>query len=127
MTGLPIDKAAAELQVSIPTLRRWLRAGCPQAARGRRGRGHRALVDPAAVLAWRAGSRPQGDVGQVLTDLQRDAQALAVDCCIEVLGRHSIKTATGAEHRLLHSAVADLGRTFADAVMQWAEEKQSSE
>jgi hypothetical protein len=49
-----VTAAAHSLGISVPTLRRWLRQGAPQARRGRRGRGGDALVDPAAVRAWRA-------------------------------------------------------------------------
>lgn len=42
-----------ELGISPVTLRRWMRAGAPVARRGRRGRGGEALIDPAAVTAWR--------------------------------------------------------------------------
>ena len=53
MNALPLTDAARELRVSPRTLSRWLAAGAPTVARGRRGRGGRALVDPAAVRAWR--------------------------------------------------------------------------
>jgi hypothetical protein len=61
LAGLPA--AARELRVSVPTLRRWLRAGAPVAHRGRRGRGGQALIDPAAVAAWRgSGKAEHGDL-----------------------------------------------------------------
>lgn len=50
---LPVPQAAKALGVHVQTLRRWLREGAPQARRGQRGRGGGALVDPAAVEAWR--------------------------------------------------------------------------
>src|SRR5690606_32463639 len=53
MTALPIPAAAAQLGVSTPTLKRWLRQGAPVARRGRRGRGCRTLIDPEAIRAWR--------------------------------------------------------------------------
>jgi hypothetical protein len=53
VTLLPLPEAARALGVSTPTLRRWLRAGAPQTRRGRRGRGGHALLDPAALAAWR--------------------------------------------------------------------------
>lgn len=52
--GLPLRAAASALGLAQGTLRRWVREGCPVVARGRRGRGHAVLIDPAAVLAWRA-------------------------------------------------------------------------
>ncbi len=52
---VPITVAADRLSVSVPTLRRWLRDGAPQAAQGRRGHGGRALVDVSAIAAWRRG------------------------------------------------------------------------
>lgn len=50
---LPIAAAAAAAGVSAPTLRRWIAAGAPVARRGRRGRGGAALIDVAAIEAWR--------------------------------------------------------------------------
>lgn len=50
---LTLPAAAADLGVSTPTLRRWLRQGAPVSRRGHRGRGRAALVDPAAIRAWR--------------------------------------------------------------------------
>lgn len=57
MNAVPIHAAAQELGVSIPTLRRWMREGCPVARRGHRGRGCATLLDPVAVESWR---RAQG-------------------------------------------------------------------
>lgn len=54
--GLPLAEAARELDVSEGTLRRWVAQGAPVAQRGRRGRGHRTLICPDAVRAWRAAS-----------------------------------------------------------------------
>ena len=54
---MPATAAAAALGVSLPTLKRWIRDGCPVARRGRRGRGGAALVDPDAVQAWRRAAR----------------------------------------------------------------------
>ena len=50
---LPIDAAADALGISVPTLKRWRRLGCP-CVPGRRGRGHAAMYDPEAIRAWRA-------------------------------------------------------------------------
>lgn len=55
MTALPIADAAAELGISTPTLKRWIRSGAPVSHRGRRGRGCAARIDPDAVLAWKRG------------------------------------------------------------------------
>jgi hypothetical protein len=56
MTAVPLPVAARVLGIAPRTLTRWLAAGAPAARPGRRGRGGRALVDPAAISAWRAGS-----------------------------------------------------------------------
>lgn len=125
MNPLPIEQAAQALGVSEVTLRRWLRAGAPQAARGRRGRGHVALIDPAEVRDWQAGRRAAGDAGQLLADLQRDAAGLAVDAALAAIGEHALSCQTGAESRLLRRAVAEAGRRFADALARWADEKQA--
>ena len=53
LAAVTVAEAAAELGVSERQLRRWLRAGCPVARRGRRGRGGAALLDVDAVQAWR--------------------------------------------------------------------------
>lgn len=49
---MPIPDAARALGVGEATLRRWIQRGCPVAARGRRGRGCRTMIDPVAVRAW---------------------------------------------------------------------------
>lgn len=51
--AVPFHQATDELQVDPATLRRWLRKGAPQVRRGRRGRGGGALLDVAAIRAWR--------------------------------------------------------------------------
>jgi hypothetical protein len=66
LTAVPLPAAARELRVSVPTLRRWIRAGAPQARRGRRGRGGRALVDPAAIVAWRRFGKACDDAALVV-------------------------------------------------------------
>lgn len=53
--AMPVATAARALGVSESTLRRKIRAGCPVARRGGRGRGKRTLIDPDAVRAWEAG------------------------------------------------------------------------
>ena len=74
MTGLPVADAARELGVSVPTLRRWLRAGAPIAHRGRRGRGCAALVDPVAVASWR---RQEGGTDALLAFAGRIPEIVA--------------------------------------------------
>ena len=62
MKPLPVNKAAAALDVTPRTLRRWMSQGCPVARRGARGRGRAALVDPQAVEAWRGNTSPDSRV-----------------------------------------------------------------
>ena len=50
---MTLTDAARELGISVPTLKRWRKLGCP-CVPGRRGRGHAALYDPAAIKTWRA-------------------------------------------------------------------------
>lgn len=58
MPALPLPAAATELGISVPTLRRWVRAGAPVVQRGRRGRGANTLVNPDDIAAWRGLSTP---------------------------------------------------------------------
>ena len=51
---MKLHEAAAALNISPGTLRRWIRDGAPVAHRGRRGRGHALLLDAEAVRAWRS-------------------------------------------------------------------------
>lgn len=73
----PIPAAAAELGVSERELRRWLRAGAPQARRGRRGRGGAALLDVHAVRAWRR----QATAQDVLVALAGEIPELVAETC----------------------------------------------
>lgn len=74
VTGLPIHAAAEELGVSVATLRRWMREGCPVASRGRRGRGCRTMINPVAVRAWH---RAQGGEDALTSFAGRVPQMLA--------------------------------------------------
>lgn len=58
---VPIDIAADQLGVGVVTVRRMLRAGAPQARRGRKGRGGQALLDVNAIAAWQASRNGSGD------------------------------------------------------------------
>lgn len=127
MTGLPLPAAARELGVSVPTLRRWLRQGAPQAARGRRGRGHAATIDPEQVRAWRAGARSGADAGRLLAVLSADAPGLAVEAALAAIDLHSPATRTGAEHRLVRAVAGDAGRKFAHGLLQWIENRSREE
>jgi hypothetical protein len=83
--ALPIADAAAVLGVPVGTLRRWCREGAPVARPGRRGRGHALLVDPAAVLAWRAADTRAAtalEIAAVIPELLADAAAQA-HCAVE--------------------------------------------
>ncbi|TWT21647.1 hypothetical protein [Luteimonas wenzhouensis] len=91
MSALPVPAAAAALGVSVPTLKRWIGRGAPVARRGRRGRGCRTLIDPEAILAWRAAQdadRAQveaalralaGRIPELLADAAAEAFRLAPD------------------------------------------------
>lgn len=55
MTGaVSLTAAAASLDVSAATVRRWIRQGAPCARQGDYGRGHSARVVVAEIAAWRA-------------------------------------------------------------------------
>jgi hypothetical protein len=49
-----LASAAAELEVGVSTLRKWLQAGAPCESPGTAGRGRGALVSVAALRGWRA-------------------------------------------------------------------------
>jgi hypothetical protein len=78
MSGVPLADAARELGVPPGTMRRWIRRGCPVAARGRRGRGHALLLDPDAVRAWRESSSADAvvlEIASAVPHLLADAAA----------------------------------------------------
>lgn len=54
---VPVRVAAAELKIGEATLRRWIAQGAPVSRRGTRGRGRAALVNVAAIRAWRSPTR----------------------------------------------------------------------
>lgn len=72
---LPLEQTCAALDISPPTLQRWIRQGAPQAKPGRRGRGGMALFDPAAIAAWR---RREGG-GDALTVLAGELSEIVAD------------------------------------------------
>lgn len=100
MSGAPIAQAAQALGVSSITLRRWIAQGAPVAKRGSRGRGHSTLVIPAAVLAWKDGSKSEA--------CRHDMVGLIADAALATLARYSPDTRTGAEARLLRAAVSSM-------------------
>jgi len=54
---LALREAAAALDTSEASIRRWVDQGAPIARRGRRGKGGAALYDVDALKAWRGGDR----------------------------------------------------------------------
>ena len=95
MAAVPIPAAADALEVSVPTLRRWIAAGAPVAARGRRGRGGRALVDPAAVAAWRgsAAATDHADLIVFAADVPQLVADAVADAFLQVEGPHKVSMA----------------------------------
>lgn len=79
--ALPLNEAARALNTSETTLRRWIAAGAPVARRGRRGRGHAALVDVEAVRAWRL-AKP-GDDEAALRAMAAHMPELLADAVFE--------------------------------------------
>lgn len=80
---LPIRQAARALSASESTLHRWIAAGAPVARRGRRGRGHVTLIDPAAIEAWRAAKAGADDVDAALRSLAGALPELLADAAFE--------------------------------------------
>lgn len=66
MNGITLTEAAKQMNRSAATLRRWVQQGAPTVTPGYVGRGHGALVDPAALQRWRYGEVSQaGEAEQV--------------------------------------------------------------
>jgi len=114
MTPLPIPDAARVLGIRHGTLARWLREGCPVAARGRRGRGCATLVDPAAVREWREAGAVEPSLRE---ELRRAIPQTIADAALETAATFSLRAQTGAEHRLLHEAIAVASRASTAAVL----------
>jgi hypothetical protein len=56
MGGATVAQAAAHFKVDRSTIRKWIAGGdCPVVRRGTRGPGRGAVLDLAAVAAWRGG------------------------------------------------------------------------
>jgi len=72
---LPIRQAAKVLEVSEPTLRRWIREGAPCVQLGSSGRGKGSIVDIDAVRLWQA--RRHGVHGVAIELLPQIAEALS--------------------------------------------------
>jgi len=114
MTGLPLHAAADALGIRPGTLRRWIKRDCPVAARGRRGRGCATLVDPAAVRAWREAGAVEPSLRE---ELRRAIPQTIADAALETAATFSLRAQTGAEHRLLHEAIAVASRASTAAVL----------
>jgi hypothetical protein len=52
--SVPIADAARHFDVSVDTMRRWVRLGCPCASPGELGRGKGAMLNLDDVARWRA-------------------------------------------------------------------------
>ena len=107
-TGLPLAEAAQALGVRQGTLRRWIRQGCPVASRGRRGRGHAVLLDPAAVRQW----REAGERERIFLEL-----AAAVPHVLAHAAAKSFRLAEGLDKRRLAGALAATWYVSASAVL----------
>lgn len=95
--GLPLAAAAQALGIPQGTLRRWMREGCPVAARGRRGRGHAVLLDPAAVRQW----REAGERERIYLELAGAVPAVLAEAAAE-----SLRQAQGLDKKRLAGTLA---------------------
>lgn len=68
-----VKQAAEHFRVSVETIRRWIREGCPCESVGEVGRGRGALLDLDAVASWRASRLGISIVGD---PMERIAMAL---------------------------------------------------
>lgn len=84
--ALPLAQAARALNVPTGRLRRWVREGCPVAARGGRGRGNPLLVDPAKVLEWREANDRDQTILEVAAAVPEILAAAAVEGWIRADG-----------------------------------------
>ena len=116
MATVPLKCAAAELGLSLPTLKRNIRAGAPVAKRGRRGRGCATLIDPAAFAAWRRSRATPAHDDRLLVitgELPELIAATVYECFIAMDGPH--KRACASELAkcwfLVTTAVLDRLRT----------------
>jgi hypothetical protein len=74
-SGVSVREAAKRFAVDPATVRRWLASGCPSIRSGRKGPGRGAVLDVAAVAAWRG--RASGPAGLAVEEvLERIAAAL---------------------------------------------------
>lgn len=115
---MPVAAAAAVLGVSERQLRRWLRAGCPVARRGGRGRGRAALVDPAAVSAWRRRSSAEDVLLVLAGEIPELAAAAVAESFRLVEGPHKTACAgpMAGSWYLVCTAILDRLRADAPAV-----------
>lgn len=95
--GVPIATAAKALGVPVGTMRRWVREGCPTLSKGRRGRGHRVLIDLDAVRQWRSAG---------VTDRIYLTLAEAVPELLAKAAEESLRMAEGFDKRRLAGVIA---------------------
>ncbi|MDG5973723.1 hypothetical protein H010_00580 [Hydrogenophaga taeniospiralis CCUG 15921] len=118
--GLPVEQAAAELDLSPGQLRRLVARGAPCVQRGQRGRGRVMLVDPEAVRMWSGASARDAALLELAAVLP-EILATAVDDAFRLdTGPHKAATAgaLGAAWVLASSAVLDLLRERCASVPQ---------
>ncbi len=126
MRALPLAGAAAELGIAESTLRDWIRRGAPAARPKQRGRGHRTLVDPEAIRAWRAlqgataAIEPQALAAQLLVIAARAPDRMGD----AVLAQH--REMRGPDKKRLAAALAIAGQACIDVVLDLLREQGAS-
>lgn len=82
-----------------------------------------ALIDPAAVEAWRREQRHEPACVRLLRDLAAIAPDLAADAALAGVAMHSPSTQGGGERQRLHAAARDIAANVEAALRAWAENR----
>jgi hypothetical protein len=85
---LPFDQTCTALGVSSSTLKRMVKAGAPQARKGRPGRGGGALFDLEAIRAWQRQEKMEDALRVFAAELPEVVAAACEECFKLVSGPH---------------------------------------
>ena len=113
-TGLlPFEQTCADLGVSSSTLKRMLKAGAPQAKKGRAGRGGGALFDVDAIRAWQRQEKMEDALRVFAAELPEVVAAACEECFKLVDGAHKKPSAdvlAGVWYVVSHDLLQHIGK-----------------